>query len=854
MYCSQCGNQIKQNQIFCGQCGQKVKLPNQDNMQSAQNKNTEVHNYKVHNTDIQNSKPGCLKKLIMLAAIAMGLFVLILIVMPSSGDVQTFNADLSEQDQNFITTNGVAVKISPYVLDEDAQLKIQEKNRKLFGDVNVLKTINVELGDLHNLDDFIEIAIPFDRSMITTGKAEDVLEVYSKNPKTGKMEVELTDIRGDQIIVYTDHLSDFELREVQLGEKIRRSNIGELTSEDCLGFLNKVNQGADIKDSMIELGFDSISNGVGWAGNFATFTGALYETPMLKNSVYGNLGLLGNTVFYVTVAKDIYGAVDTGNYTPLINTLKTSGVSYLVSFANPAAQVAYTASQIVLYVGDELNKAVHEEADAKYVYAFEEVFEERVTGPYKQKYGDTWKSVWYKEWYKKLENAAKATNDAKEFQLEVERLVEEVVNIPLSDEWSMDFDAYVADYYSKKQDEDRGLIGNITKKIESSQSQYDKTKLIKQKQLELINTLRPVLLHVSKKLMTKAEQGYYKAFTRMQNDLNKPYKLTLELDGELPKGATGLFELVKEGETVFEIECPSSGKYEMDISFIKYFELKKPDIARLVVINNKVEKQEIAYAFKLEDQLIKFTIESVPEETSTDNNPDEKNNTDEDNTDEDNTDVQNNDIIIDQNEIKNIKKSDAYKYNLEYLNQLINSMEESWKGKGLVEFKNNTFEKYNKDLDILIDMKKMDLELFINKEDKDDYDNYRIKKSQLYIDIVEQYRKDGINNEQYKAIQKQFQNIINPNGGHAVAFSDEFMPLQEIHRAHAVISFMDKLMRYAVDNAEFGISEAMYQERIDDYNKRLNQTYELIPFGGAIYGMNEEEIYVALRSIGILFE
>lgn len=126
---------------------------------------------------------------------------------------QTEKAKLAPEKLTASTDMGVTVELTEYILREEAELSVTSEAPVYAenGDYVILP-YSVELGDLHQLKDYIRIEIPYDESFLDKGEsAEDCVAGVYKNPETGEWEETLytVDTVNKKVIIEADHFSDF---------------------------------------------------------------------------------------------------------------------------------------------------------------------------------------------------------------------------------------------------------------------------------------------------------------------------------------------------------------------------------------------------------------------------------------------------------------------------------------------------------------------------------------------------------------------------------------------------------------------------------------------------------------------
>ncbi len=145
--------------------------------------------------------------------------------------------------------SGLSLALTEFILEDGQEetLRIESMDPVYAknGDY-VIKPYHVDLGEFHELTDFVTLRIPYDTSFCDAGEdpAECVGGVYF-NPESGGWEETLysIDAEAGEIVIETDHFSDFGAMTVR--NKGRRDAIlaggssGEIVGDEDLGYLNR---------------------------------------------------------------------------------------------------------------------------------------------------------------------------------------------------------------------------------------------------------------------------------------------------------------------------------------------------------------------------------------------------------------------------------------------------------------------------------------------------------------------------------------------------------------------------------------------------------------------------------------
>ena len=124
---------------------------------------------------------------------------------------KTANLVMSPENTSVTTPDGVTVDVGDFVLDGEEQLTVSKgQSEDHSEDGYKIDVYDIRLGDLHELDDFITIRIPYDTTYCNPGQdpAKCVGAKY-RNDATGEWEDVLFEVDAEkqELVIYTDHLS-----------------------------------------------------------------------------------------------------------------------------------------------------------------------------------------------------------------------------------------------------------------------------------------------------------------------------------------------------------------------------------------------------------------------------------------------------------------------------------------------------------------------------------------------------------------------------------------------------------------------------------------------------------------------
>lgn len=121
----------------------------------------------------------------------------------------------SERLTAALPESGVKIALTEYVFDDGQEEKLKvESMDPVYADNGdyVIKPYHIDLGDIHELDDFVTIRIPYDTTFCDDGEdPADCVGGVWRNPETDEWEETLytIDAEAGEVVIETDHFSDF---------------------------------------------------------------------------------------------------------------------------------------------------------------------------------------------------------------------------------------------------------------------------------------------------------------------------------------------------------------------------------------------------------------------------------------------------------------------------------------------------------------------------------------------------------------------------------------------------------------------------------------------------------------------
>lgn len=224
--CSNCKTVINDNCKFCPVCGSPV-IPAQQNITPVQpvNKTAQFTAARANeraqalsNNKSPNKKGGAIKALsVILVIIMLAELCVIAFKYPGifakkgGGSIETAVFDAATFSAE--TADGISAELDEYTFEEGMQLTSRrlEPVYAENGDY-VIEPYDINIGDVHELDSFVTVRIPFDSSFCDSGEnpADCVGAVYY-NETTGEWEdcLYTVDEAAGELVIITDHFSTY---------------------------------------------------------------------------------------------------------------------------------------------------------------------------------------------------------------------------------------------------------------------------------------------------------------------------------------------------------------------------------------------------------------------------------------------------------------------------------------------------------------------------------------------------------------------------------------------------------------------------------------------------------------------
>ena len=304
---------------------------------------------------------------------------------------------LSPETTAVTTSDGITVDVGDYVLDGETELTVTkqpvEENKE---EGYKIEAYDISVGDLHELDDFITIRIPYDTGFCEKGQdpAHCVGAKY-KNETTGTWEDVLfeVDAAANELVIYTDHLSYYGVFYVE-NEGKRNAYITDILdsglymdSNAAVGFAERI--AADDPTVMEELA----KFGIQASGKFFDYSDRLDNAitmatvgdipDWLNTEISGTNLTLFSAIGYIATCKSLMevaihdtvgGGADKGEVLNLIRDVGSKVTTYWADAFTSVGNGALSVGMGGVLIIDKMLTAFAEEAastkleDIAYVY------------------------------------------------------------------------------------------------------------------------------------------------------------------------------------------------------------------------------------------------------------------------------------------------------------------------------------------------------------------------------------------------------------------------------------------------------------------------------------------------------
>ena len=446
-----------------------------------------------------------------------------------------------------VTKDGVTVDVGDFVLDGEEMLRVNkqpaEENKE---EGYKIESFDFSLGDLHELDDFITIRIPYDTTYCDAGQdpARCVGAKY-KNEETGEWEDVLFEVdeAAQELVIYTDHLSVYGAFYVTdegkrsayisdvLGsglymEKGQAFDFAKKISEDDPSAAETLSRYAEEASGIFFDYADRLDNAI----NAATLgdVPAWLDTsiPETNLTLFSALGYIATCQNLMKIGyNDIRGrGNDKGEVLNLIRDVSSKVTTYWADAFTKVGSGALSVSMAGVLIIDKMLTAFAEEAKATRMEDIAFVYHH---------YNESFKGFGHK------------VMTPKDWRAKVIEVLEKHPDDPEIAVSALEagFNKYASEFFSlsiEQMYEVASDVPNVTVKRIPNFTESEKEQLISDYVAKLKNDTMPaVLTSVQNYMLKKVELSELEALNKVRDYYNS--KITISIKEKLPEGEKSQF-------------------------------------------------------------------------------------------------------------------------------------------------------------------------------------------------------------------------------------------------------------------------------------------------------------------------
>ena len=435
--------------------------------------------------------------------------------------------------------NGVTVDVGEYVLGGETELTVAKKQSEDHSeDGYKIDVYDIKLGDMHELDDFITIRIPYDTTYCDKGQdpAKCVGAKY-KNEETGEWEDVLFEVDAEacELVIYTDHLSEYgafcvedEGRRRALITDINDSRL-KMSQEQTIDFASRIADGdSDVRKDLNEFVSNASDVFFDWSDrldnaiNIATLGDVppwlSTDIPETNQTLFSALGYVATARSLMTIAlkESVGGGASKGEILNLIRDVGSKVTTYWANAFTTVGSGALSVGMGGVLIIDKMLTAFAEEAkstkleDIGYVYHH---YNEGFSAPWAHKLMKP------KDWRKKVIEAIEKNPDDPEAAIDV---------------LEKGFRKYASDFFSLTADQQAEVasdVPNVTVKRIPDFTEAEKEQMIDEYVAFLKDKYMPAILKsVQVYFVRKSEQAELYAMNKIKNFYNTRISVTISED------------------------------------------------------------------------------------------------------------------------------------------------------------------------------------------------------------------------------------------------------------------------------------------------------------------------------------
>ncbi|WP_430885018.1 S-layer homology domain-containing protein [Fusibacter sp. JL216-2] len=491
------------------------------------------------------------------------------------------------EDEMISVGKDIEIKL-PAFFDGQGKSLVVEEVKQANEVENALTIYDITLEDVHELDTYIEIIIPYDNKVseesLYAAYFNEENEIWTPLPYS---------LDNGQATVYTNHLSWFGLFESEDNDNTAKKDVSEMDYDKAMQIYNDVSSSGTVNvPSAIEEGWKGVTSGLSQIGPSTTFLEEAIQMEAFKNinNQLGNVGLATTGLqFVIDFSKG-------DDKSMAINATKFY-MDQTISkyFSTSALKIASLGTFAIDY---SLNAFATEAIEGRYALhekAFYEFY--RSDSSVKDLYVNSGRGS-HVMWYKKIKPLFDKATSAESAKIEIENMLEEYSN----KYWENDENVY--EYMSYVSEggwtADAGLNEDMKKSL--SANLYAMT----------AKSLEPVFTQIAKNIRIEQEMDLY----RKEEEVRKLFKhrtsLRVQILGDEGQTSGINVNVLNENEAVYSAVTDSSGQVTFEFTNAEYVNNKRPSVVKIEV-DDKTYNQDFTVDGIEDDVLVQIQVDKKEE-------------------------------------------------------------------------------------------------------------------------------------------------------------------------------------------------------------------------------------------------
>lgn len=484
---------------------------------------------------------------------------------------------INPNETQIIEFEGGSVTIPFGAINDNATLTVAVlKKYPEPDDAEIVRAISVELEDAENLNGYIEIRLR------NTGSHNVVALTF--NESLGKWEEILYSFEGDEVVIYTPHLSYFALAAVKTesGPMAKAKYISSLESisiseSEAISVLqeymeNNYNPGP----KAFRVGWDTASMALGLGKQPFTVAqhGLGFQSLKIINKQIARIGV---GFAAIQLGIDLYE----GDMTKAgLNFIKNSICSYVSLYGSPLLKLKFVGVFFIDYSISELHSVALSSEEEQWKRLYDAYYKTKMKRSPKD---------WYQKFWEIYSNSK--MDSAEEFKEKIDKEIDNYVNAFWSFVGTDEYALWVQDYVD---------IGQASHAWAAAQTPHVsvKKKLAENHKAELLYSLQPVFQKLGRDIILEQKWEVLNHLKRIKEELNKVYTVNVKIKGpkDYVSGLKVYIPVINGDPEEWVWVTDENG--EATVRFTLYGFLKAQAPMKIAVITKDGEKIEKAFTFE----------------------------------------------------------------------------------------------------------------------------------------------------------------------------------------------------------------------------------------------------------------